>query len=100
MPELLNRVPHSTEKRVGNTENPLPSPESRESSPDNWNDKISKAIAARRAGQEARRESPPVLSTSVRAKPRPARHMDLQPGGLTNRLFPLRHLDLCVGVQS
>ena len=69
MPELLNRVPHSTEKRVDNTENPLLSPESRESSTDNWNDKISKAIAARRAGQEARRESPPVLSTSVRAKP-------------------------------
>lgn len=68
MPELLNRVPHSTEKRVDNTETPLPSPESRESPTDNWNDKISKAIAARRAGQEARRESPPVLSTSVRAK--------------------------------
>ena len=69
MPELLNRVPHSTERRADNTENPLPSPESRESSTENWNAKISKAIAARRAGQEARRESPPVLSTTVKVKP-------------------------------
>ena len=69
MPELLNRVPHPTERHLDATKNPLPSPESRKSSTDNWNDKISKAIAARRAGQEARRESPPVLSTSVRVKP-------------------------------
>ena len=69
MPELLNRVPRSTEQRTENTENPLLSPESRESSTENWNAKISKAIAARRAGQDARRESPPVLSNTVRVKP-------------------------------
>jgi hypothetical protein len=69
MPELLNRVPRLAERRPDATETPLPSPESRESSADNWNEKITKAITARRAGQEARRESPPVLSTSVRVKP-------------------------------
>ena len=68
MPKLLKRVPRLAERRSHTTENPLPSTESRESSAENWNEKITKAITARRAGQEARRESPPVLSTSVRVK--------------------------------
>ncbi len=69
MPELLNRGPTPMQSHQDGAGDPPPSPESRESSTDNWNVKISKAIAARQAGQEARRDSPPVLSTSVRVKP-------------------------------
>lgn len=69
MPELLNRVPTPTQSHQDGAGDPPPIPEPRESSTDNWNEKISKAIAARRAGQEARRDSPPVLSTSVKIKP-------------------------------
>lgn len=69
MPELSKSIIMQLEEHKNKPEHALIGQEVYEDRNDNWSQKISKALAARRAGQDARRDSPPILSTSLRSKP-------------------------------
>ncbi len=70
MPELRNGIFMQLEEPRNKLEQALPVQDARgEGEGDNWSRKISKAIAARQAGQEARKDSPPTLSTNLRTMP-------------------------------
>ena len=69
MPELRNGILMQLEEHRNRLEQALPVQDERGEGDENWSRKISNAIAARQAGQEARKDCPPVLSTNLRTKP-------------------------------